>query len=204
MEDAPLFVPPIHFFLQMSDRTNENCNLPVPIAPKRHMGKVQFLRLEHGYIRIKNKINGVRDVTFYYSDLTEELKETLALGSMVSFSIAVDANGRFCATDIEIEKNQAESPTSIPSIPSSSSIPSLESSTDDEYLESAGNSRKNSFSLSVRTPATMQQYLQQYTKPTESKCSINDRESLSKSVDHFLELVLLRKFDSSFNSCWLA
>ena len=188
----------------MSVQTNEECSVSVPIAPERHSGKVQFLRLEHGYIRIKNKINGVRDVTFYYSDLTEELKETLALGSMVSFSIAVDENGKFCATDIEIEKNQAEPLSPMRSTPSSNSIPSLESSSDDDYLESAGNSRKNSFSLTVRTPATMQQYLQQYTtKPSESKCSINDRDSLSKSVDHFLELVLSRRFDNNFNSCWL-
>lgn len=187
----------------MSDQANEECSGSVPIAPERHIGKVQFLRLEHGYIRIKNKINGVRDITFYYSDLTEELKETLVLASVVSFSIAVDATGKFCATDIQIEKNQSEPSPSIRSTPSSGSIPSLESSSDDDYLESAGNSRKNSFSLTVRTPATMQQYLQQYAKPSESKCSIICRDSLSKSVDHFLELVLSRNFDNSFNSCWL-
>ena len=38
-----------------------------------HYGKVQFLRLEHGYIRAKSKINGIRDITFYYKDLDEDL-----------------------------------------------------------------------------------------------------------------------------------
>ena len=66
------------------------CELSTPVnlsAPTVHFGKVQFLRMEHGYIRTKVKINGVRDITFYYDSIPEELKSTLTLGTKVSFTV---------------------------------------------------------------------------------------------------------------------
>lgn len=195
---------PIISFIPMSVQVREECAVSVPITTERHHGKVQFLRLEHGYIRTKVKINGIRDVTFYYSDLSEGMKETLALGTTVTFTVDMDSNGKFCAKNIEIDEVQSEHTTpKLHPIPSTISISSLDITSDDDSIESAIPSRKSSFSLSVRTPATMQQYLQQYIKPAESKSSIVDAESLSRNVDHFLELALSKNFNSNYCSCWL-
>lgn len=67
-----------------------------------HFGKVQFLRLDHGYIRARSKINGIRDITFHYKDLDEELKSSLVLGSIISFTVDQDENGKVIAKSIKI------------------------------------------------------------------------------------------------------
>ena len=50
----------------MAENLSEIDNVKEKKEVEVHYGKVQFLRLEHGYVRSKSKINGIRDITFYY------------------------------------------------------------------------------------------------------------------------------------------
>lgn len=173
------------------------CELSTPInlsAPTVYFGKVQFLRMEHGYIRTKVKINGVRDITFYYDSIPEELKSTLTLGTKVSFTVKEDGAGKFCAENIEIVSEPSEA--SLPSVASSLSLSSLDALTsDDEIREGCIPSRKSSFSGVPRTPASMQLCFSQLQKPVVS--------SFSQNVDDYLQRVLTGNYNHRTASCWL-
>lgn len=157
-----------------------------------HFGKVQFLRMEHGYIRTKSKINGLRDITFYYDSIPTELKETLTLGTKVSFTVREDDTGKICAENIEII---AEPSDSLPTVASALSLTSLDTTTsEDDIREGQIPSRKNSFTILLRTPASMQLSMFQFQK---------GNSSLSQNVDDYLQRVLNRNYDQYTNSCWL-
>ena len=165
-----------------------------------HYGKIQFLRMGHGYIRTKNKVNGVRDITFYYDTLSSELKECLSLGTLVKFNVSADSNGKFFAVDIELDSSKdASPPQEMKSSFSSLSLSSLDiSSISDDDPDSSCSSRRNSCSSVLRTPASMQQYYLSKYSEQERK-----HKELCVNVDHFLNAVYSRNFDQRYSSCWL-
>ena len=87
---------------------------------ERYTGKIQYLRQEHGYIRSKVKINGIRDVTFNFTDVDPTDLKTLEVGDIVSFGVNMYSSGKFCAIGIRKQKctdevccNRSDSPISI-------------------------------------------------------------------------------------------
>ena len=174
-----------------------------------HYGKVQFLRLEHGYIRAKSKINGIRDITFYYKDLDEDLKSLLVLGSIISFTVDQDENGKVIAKSIKIiETPQDENLHSaqVPSDVRSQDGASTLSSDSGGMLYNINNNIVE-FQTIVRSPATMQLFFQNrnhsYSENNLSKSSTEENIPFENLVNLFLEKVISRDYDSSKTSCWL-
>ena len=195
----------------MSHTTDPNLSLPTRFSSDRYIGKVQFLRHEHGYIRTKTKIQGLRDITFYYSDLPEKLKEELTQGTIVSFSLKEDENGKFSAEHIEIESIQPSMfPSTEVSTLSSSQLlmfsPKRRSdrspnsvgiidqiSSDDEKSQSCSRKMSDIISSSSVDPCCQ---------------SIQDKNEvahhdLADLVDLYLDLVISRSFNRYRSSCWL-
>lgn len=159
-----------------------------------HFGKVQFLRLEHGYIRSKVKMNGIRDITFYYKDLDEALKDILILGSLVSFVVDQDERGKLIAKSIKL----TELPKDVPAQDSGSV---QTEKTSDSIFSDDDCSGTSSNNIILRTPATMQLFLQnQKDLSCEIKYPFAD---FDKRVNIFLEKVMSHDYDSSRTSCWL-
>lgn len=174
-----------------------------------HYGKVQFLRLEHGYIRAKSKINGIRDITFYYKDLDEDLNSLLVLGSIISFTVDQDENGKVIAKSIKIiETPQDENLHSaqVPSDVRSQDGASTLSSDSGGMLYNINNNIVE-FQTIVRSPATMQLFFQNrnhsYSENNLSKSSTEENIPFENLVNLFLEKVISRDYDSSKTSCWL-
>ena len=174
-----------------------------------HYGKVQFLRLEHGYIRAKSKINGIRDITFYYKDLDEDLNSLLVLGSIISFTVDQDENGKVIAKSIKIiETPQDENLHSaqVPSDVRSQDGASTLSSDSGGMLYNINNNIVE-FQTIVRSPATMQLFFQNrnhsYSENNLSKSSTEESIPFENLVNLFLEKVISRDYDSSKTSCWL-
>lgn len=174
-----------------------------------HYGKVQFLRLEHGYIRAKSKINGIRDITFYYKDLDEDLNSLLVLGSIISFTVDQDENGKVIAKSIKIiETPQHENLHSaqVPSDVRSQDGTSTLSSDSGGMLYNINNNIVE-FQTIVRSPATMQLFFQNRNHSDSennlSKSSTEENIPFENLVNLFLEKVISRDYDSSKTSCWL-
>ena len=174
-----------------------------------HYGKVQFLRLEHGYIRAKSKINGIRDITFYYKDLDEDLNSLLVLGSIISFTVDQDENGKVIAKSIKIiETPQDENLHSaqVPSDVRSQDGASTLSSDSGGMLYNINNNIVE-FQTIVRSPATMQLFFQNRNHSDSennlSKSSTEENIPFENLVNLFLEKVISRDYDSSKTSCWL-
>ena len=174
-----------------------------------HYGKVQFLRLEHGYIRAKSKINGIRDITFYYKDLDEDLNSLLVLGSIISFTVDQDENGKVIAKSIKIiETPQDENLHSaqVPSDVRSQDGASTLSSDSGGMLYNINNNIVE-FQTIVRSPATMQLFFQNRNHSNSennlSKSSTEENIPFENLVNLFLEKVISRDYDSSKTSCWL-
>lgn len=173
---------------------------------ERYCGKVQFLRLEHGYIRTKTKINGIRDITFYYKDLDDNLKDLLILGSVISFEIMYDEKGKITAKSIKLielpKEDQNHSAQDCPSVRFENDSYSMSSENDESGSQSS--LRRDSVSSIIRTPASMQLYLQNHNHFDIEKESIKEQGiEFDDLVNHFLERVISRNYDSTNTSCWL-
>ena len=173
----------------------------VPESQVRYFGKVQFLRLEHGYIRTRTKINGLRDITFHYSSLPEELKALLTQGTEVSFTLKEDDGGKFYADHIEIE-SQSSSVSSITSHSDESISVGLPEST--SFDDNRIHDKQADKSLCLLSPAVME--LQRRSVPSAPDPMVSSRTihpiSLTERVDAFLAQVISRRFDPFSNSCW--
>ena len=198
----------------MSHTINHNLSSSVNFPYDRYFGKVQFLRHEHGYIRTKTKIQGLRDITFYYSDLPEKLKEALTQGTIVSFSLKEDENGKFSAEQIEIENSQPSllSSTELSTFPSDqlltfsskqhsdgspNSVGSIDQiSSDDEKSQTS--SRKMSGTMSPSSKVQCYQGHQNISEKDEV-----DHHDLGDLVDMYLDIVISRSFNRYRSSCWL-
>lgn len=170
----------------------------------RYFGKVQFLRLEHGYIRTRTKVNGLRDITFHYSNLSEELKKLLTQGTEVSFTLKDDEGGKFYADNIEIE-SQSSSASSITSHSDESFSVGLPESVafDDDRIHDKSADK----SLCLLSPAVMElQHRSVLSAPSVPDPVISSRTihsiSLTERVDAFLAQVISRRFNPFSNSCW--
>lgn len=188
----------------MEPDSADNSVEPSSVTNIRYSGKVQFLRFEHGYIRTKAKIRGLRDITFYYSSLPEALKTLLTQGTEVTFTLKDDEGGKFSAENIEIEglDNSISLPSASPNqsqIDSSSELPSSE---DGLSCDSSPDKSKRGLS-----PAAMQ-----FQRPssssssssveTTSQVSLCPSSRLTERVDSLIAQVISRKFSSLSNSCW--
>lgn len=194
----------------MSRVIDPNLASPTRLSCDRYIGKVQFLRHEHGYIRTKTKIQGLRDITFYYSDLPEKLKEGLTQGTIVSFSLKEDENGKFSAEHIEIEsiKPSMLPSTEVSTISSSQLLfysPKRHSdcspnsvgiidqiSSDDEKTQSCSRKLSSIISSSSVIPCCQ----------SEEKSGVAPH-ALADLVDLYLNLVISRSFNRYRSSCWL-
>ena len=213
IEEVSLII--ILFSLQsvvgMNHTTDANLSSTTRFSSDRYIGKVQFLRHEHGYIRTKTKIQGLRDITFYYSDLPERLKEDLTQGTIVSFSLKKDENGKFSAEHIEIESIQ---PSMFPSTEvSAMSSPQLvvfspkqrpdrspksvgfidQISSDDEKSQPCSRKMSDTISSSSVVPCY---------QSTQDKSEVAHHD-LAHLVDLYLDLVISRSFNRYRSSCWL-
>lgn len=173
---------------------------------ERYFGKVQFLRLEHGYIRTKTKINGIRDITFYYKDLDDNLKDLLILGSVISFEIVYDEKGKIIAKSIKLievpKENQNQSARDSPSVRTENDSYSMSSENDESGSQTS--IRRDSVSSITRTPASMQLYLQNHNRfDIDEERRKEQGIEFGDLVNHFLERVISRNYDSSNTSCWL-
>ena len=200
------------FCLQICYMTETLCEINNAKEEKEvevHYGKVQFLRLEHGYIRAKSKINGIRDITFYYKDLDEDLNSLLVLGSIISFTVDQDENGKVIAKSIKIIETpqdeilrSAQTPSDVRSLDGASSL-----SSDSGGMLDDINNNTVEFRTIVRSPATMQLFFQNHNRSDSennlSKSSTKENIPFENLVDLFLEKVISRDYDSSKTSCWL-
>lgn len=174
--------------------------------PEMYTGKIQFLRLEHGYIRSKSKIHGIRDITFYYKDLDEDLMEVLVVGSIISFMVVPGENGKLVATSIQLIQlpNEASQQSAQNLEFVRTEISSDSTISDDESGSSHYLSRKELISGVPRTPATMQQLLLNHEDKNTSKDVTNSNyRDFATFVNVFLERVLSRNYNASNSSCWL-
>ena len=191
----------------MEPDSADNSAEPRSVINTRYSGKVQFLRFEHGYIRTKAKIRGLRDITFYYSSLPEALKTLLTQGTEVTFTLKDDEGGKFSAENIEIEGLD----TSI-SLPASSSNQSqidssseLPSSEDELSCDSSLDKPQRGLSpaaMQFRRPSSSSSSSSSSSANTTSQMSLCPSSCLTERVDSLLVQVISRKFSSLSNSCW--
>ena len=170
-------------------------------SSERYVGKVQYLRVDHGYIRSKTKINGIRDVTFNFSDVHVQCVNSLQIGDIVSFRVNMYSSGKFCAIDIrkdscvdsQSESNRSGSPISI----SSASVPDFTTNShylqDYEFDNSSCNSSGN---------CDFELFKKPFIIPSCNK-KAEEKDPFSQSVDCYFERVLSRKYDPSYTTCWL-
>ena len=183
------------------------------IRQQRFMGKIQYIKVDHGYIRSKSKINGVRDITFNLLDIPRNVQKSLNVGDLVSFRVNFFHSGKFCAVDVQREFAQVPSTRSSSPV---SSISSIESLTDSASIQSIEKTeRSNSYVLNgYKDPAYEFRPLQtiQYREwiPSKPALVVEKMDSpspktdvLSQAVDRFMEKVISRKFNPHFSSCWL-
>ena len=157
---------------------------------ERYIGKVQYLRHEHGYIRSKTKINGIRDITFNFNDINVHSVRTFEIGDIVSFRVNMYSSGKFCATDIRkedkgvvVNSQRSPSPNSIQTNDESRSILSFDSD--------------------IPSFSSRQEMMNEYFEIPSVNEVISEKDQFSRSVDLYLEKVLTRNFNTVCNSCWL-
>ena len=178
---------------------------------QRFKGKIQYIKTDHGYIRSKSKINGVRDITFNLLDLPRDVQKTLNVGDFVSFRVNFFTSGKFCAVDVQKDISHASITRSSSPISSVSSIDSL---TEVVPCSCGRRSEKSSLADIVqKCEGEIHEYIPkqstQYAKwiptniyPTTSKV-VGRKDELSQAVDQFMRKVMSRQFNSHFTSCWL-
>ena len=166
---------------------------------ERYFGKVQYLRQDHGYIRSKTKINGIRDVTFNFSDVHAKSLGAIQIGDIVSFRVNIYSSGKFCAIDIRkesdctISHNQTRSGSPL----SFGSIEHTEHSDNNQFMQESDSE--------ISSCSSSNHYIYDFT--TEpfiiSSCKQSEeKDPFSRSVDSFLEKVISRNY-SSLSTCWL-
>lgn len=175
-----------------------------------HIGKVQFLRLEHGYLRSKTKIHGIRDIIFYYKDLDEELMTILVVGTIIAFEVVRDDSGKLIATSIKLIKLPEEN--SSVSAPENSCVQN-NSESDSSNLDDIDNigsssSKKETVLTIHRTPATIHQYFNIQCEKSSNKeyqdMKTQECSDFNTLVNIFLERVITGEYDHYNTSCWLS
>ena len=166
-----------------------------------HFGKIQFLRYDHGYIRTKAKIDGIRDIKFLYEELDSCLKEKLTLGSEVMFLVIKDKKEKLIAISIQLTNEVANDQfLSVHNSAQTSCVFSEGSflSSNDESSQSSHDILATESSTFVpRTPASM---LVTYEKQKEQH---QIEMSFNEYVDNYLEKVISRQYCKQNSSCWL-
>lgn len=167
---------------------------------QRYVGKVQYLRQEHGYIRSKVKINGIRDVTFNYSEVHIPSTDSLAIGDIVSFRVNIYSSRKFCAVDIRKEVIDSSSESQR----SGSPVSVLSS---DHCMDSPiSNIRNYAYHCESEPSPKLESGLvfsnDVFVIPSCEKVS-EEKDQFSLGVDSFLEKVISRNYNASFTTCWL-
>ena len=179
---------------------------------QRFLGKIQYIKTDHGYIRSKSKINGVRDITFNLLDLPRHVQKTLSVGDFVSFRVNFFASGKFCAVDVQKDLshetvNRSSSPLS--------SVSSIDLLTEAVPYSGSTRSEKSTFAEVVkRCEGEIREYIPkqpiqcpqwELTNINSTKSKVVERkDELSQAVDQYMRKVISRQFNSHFASCWLS
>lgn len=167
---------------------------------QRYIGKVQFLRQEHGYIRSKVKINGIRDVTFSFSEVHLSSTDSLAIGDIVSFRVNIYSSRKFCAVDIRKEVIDSSS------VSQRSGSPVSVLSSDHSMDSPMSNIRNYAFEYQSEPSPKLDSDLgfskDVFVIPSYEKVS-EEKDQFSLGVDSFLEKVISRNYNASFTTCWL-
>lgn len=179
---------------------------------QRFMGKIQYIKTDHGYIRSKSKINGVRDITFNLLDLPRDVQKTLSVGDSVSFRVNFFTSGKFCAVDVQKDIPQVTANRSSSPLSSVSSIDSLT-----EVIPYLGNMRIEKSTLAEvvqRCEGEIREYIPkqsiqypQWVPTNENQITskvVVRKDDLSQAVDQYMRKVMTRQFNSHFSSCWLS
>ena len=179
---------------------------------QRFLGKIQYIKTDHGYIRSKSKINGVRDITFNLLDLPRHVQKTLSVGDFVSFRVNFFTSGKFCAVDVQKDFSQDTANRSSSPLSSVSSIDLLT-----EAVPYSGRTRseKSTFAEVVkRCEGEIREYIPkqpiqcpqwELTNINSTKSKVVERkDELSQAVDQYMRKVISRQFNSHFASCWLS
>ena len=168
---------------------------------QRFYGKIQYLRNDHGYIRSKLKIHGVRDITFNFLDMPRDVQKSLEIGDPVSFRVNFFSSGKFCATDVRKE-------SSLPDMRSDSplSISSTDSIVDAGYNRVAEKMNHASWSIRQQEMDCCREPDSDFVIPSLD-WSMNqphvEKDSFSLVVDSFMEKVISRQYNASYTTCWL-
>ena len=175
---------------------------------QRFSGKIQYLRLEHGYIRSRSKIHGIRDITFNYMDMPRSLIGSLQVGDKVTFCVNMFSSGKFCAVNIRKEDEAPSSSRSNSPI----SISSGDSCSDGSHNCIWGIYQSPTFpdlqgvSSSTFAPPLFDDIVtkdcNRFSTDATQASPFMERQ-FSQIVDTFLEKVLSRNFHPSCSSCWL-
>ena len=175
-------------------------------ASERYIGKIQYLRQEHGYIRSKVKINGIRDVTFNFTDVDATDLETLEVGDIVSFGVNIYSSGKFCAIDIRKQKCTDEGYCTRSDSPISTL--SSDHAAENTYVDISNYSTKQTFCESEVSSCCSPKKC--CDSPIDSSFVIpfltkenNEVDQFTQNVNSFLEKVITRNYDVSCTTCWL-
>ena len=176
------------------------------LMQQRFYGKIQYMRAEHGYIRSRSKIEGVRDITFNYYEMPRDIQRSLSVGDLVSFRVNFFSSGKFCAVDVKKEDFLP-----APQTPNRSASPFSISSCDTSVDGGFSGSRRGSISYPLKEmeystekkdvpPAFIVSSLPVFNVGLGS----SDREDpLSIAVDAFIEKGISRNYNAACTSCWL-
>ena len=161
---------------------------------QRFLGKIQYIKTDHGYIRSKSKINGVRDITFNLLDLPHHVQKTLSVGDFVSFRVNFFTSGKFCAVDVQKDFSQDTANRSSSPLSSVSSIDSL---TEAVPYSGSTRSEKSTFAEVVkRCEGEIREYIPkqpiqcpqwELTNINSTKSKVVERkDELSQAVDQYM------------------
>ena len=168
---------------------------------QRFYGKVQYLRNDHGYIRSKLKIHGVRDITFNFLDMPRDVQKSLEIGDPVSFRVNFFSSGKFCAIDVQKE-------SSLPDVRSDSplSISSTETVIDAGYSRGVEKPDQTSWSVRQNEADCFRKPDTDFVIPSlgwNRKQPLVEKDPFSIAVDTFMEKVISRQYNATCTTCWL-
>ena len=168
---------------------------------QRFYGKIQYMRNDHGYIRSKLKIHGVRDITFNYLDMPRDVQQSLEIGDPVSFRVNFFSSGKFCAIDVQKE-------SSLPDIRSDSplSISSTDTIVDAGYNRVSEKKDHACWSISRSEMDRFRKPDNDFVIPSLDWSMDQPRvekDPFSVAVDTFMEKVISRQYNASYTTCWL-
>ena len=177
---------------------------------ERYTGKIQYLRQEHGYIRSKVKINGIRDVTFNFTDVDPTDLKTLEVGDIVSFGVNIYSSGKFCA--IGIRKQKCTDEVCCTRSDSPISILSSDHCTENTYIDIGNFSAKqNVCDSEVTSCCSPIKYCDSSMDSSMNHSFVipfltkeqDEVDQFTQNVNSFLERVITRNYDVSCTTCWL-